>query len=187
MYPPLTPRLMNAMNTAATAHRDHTRKGSGIPYVSHLFAVMYLVASETDDEDLLIAALLHDALEDVPENYSEEQMRADFGDRVAGIVLDLSKDDSLPDWQDRSNAYLDHLENHASEEAVLISCADKLHNLMSILDDHAAQGDALWERFNSGQERQRWWYGEVHRVVEKRRPGLELNRRLGDLVSSFPT
>jgi len=181
----LTPRLIRAMNTAAVNHRDHVRKGSGIQYIAHLMAVHHLVAQYTDDEDVQIAALFHDTLEDVPERYSEQDMRREYGDRVTDLVLHLSKRE-LPGWRARADAYLHHLEHDAPDEAVLISAADKLHNLMSILADHAAQGDALWGRFNSGRAQQEWWYGEVHRVVEKRLPGHPLARRLGELVSSFP-
>ena len=181
----LTPRLMRAIDTAAVSHRDHVRKGSGIPYVAHLYAVMHLVSQATGDEDVLIAALLHDTLEDVPEVYPESRMRAEFGDRVTEIVLGLTKDDSLPGWQSRADAYLDHLEHRAPEESVLIACADKLHNLMSILEDHAALGDRLWERFNSTREQQQWWYAQISRVVEKRMPGLPLNRELAGLAEQF--
>lgn len=125
----LSPRLMQAMNTAAVSHRDHVRKGSGIPYIAHLYAVMHLVSQVTEDEDVLIAALLHDTLEDVPDIYPETRMRAEFGGRVTDIVLGLTKDDSLPDWQARADAYLQHLAQHAPDESVLIACADKLHNL----------------------------------------------------------
>lgn len=168
--PILSPRLMRALDTAAHAHRHHRRKASGVPYISHLFAVMYLLTQVTDDEDVLIAALLHDTIEDVPEEYSESRMRREFGDRVTGIVLDVTKDDTLPDWQARSDAYLDHLSHGAREEAVLLSCADKLHNLKSTLADHEEIGDALWERFNAGKERQQWWYGAILQVVRARLP-----------------
>lgn len=178
-------RLMQALNTAALSHRDQVRKGSGIPYIAHLYAVMHLVSQVTADEDILIAALFHDTLEDVPENYPEARMRAEFGDRVTGIVLGLTKDDTLPDWQARADAYLDHLEHHAPVESVLIACADKLHNLLSILDDHAVLGEKLWGRFNSGKHQQQWWYAQIHRVVEQRLPGLSLNRDLARQVELF--
>lgn len=79
------------MNTAAWAHRHHVRKGGGIPYVSHLYSVMYLLASVTNDEDVLIAGLLHDTLEDVPEEYNSAQLEADFGPRVRELVEELTK------------------------------------------------------------------------------------------------
>lgn len=181
----LSPRLMRALDTAAVNHRDHVRKGSGIPYIAHLSAVMHLVSQVTEDEDVLIAALFHDTLEDVPEVYPEARMRAEFGERVTDIVLGLTKDDSLPDWRARADAYLAHLEQHAPDESVLIACADKLHNLQSILEDHAVQGEGLWERFNSGKQQQQWWYREISRVVEERLPGLPLNRELSRLAEHF--
>lgn len=181
----LSPRLLKAINTASVAHRSHTRKGSGIPYVSHLFGVMYLLSQVTDDEDVLIAGLLHDVLEDVPEHYSREQMQDDFGARVVGIVLGVTKDNSLSEWQQRADAYISHLRDVAPNEAILVSCADKLHNLKSILDDHSRIGDQLWERFNSGKERQQWWYRQIHEVVAQRLPGLPLNEELGKLVQQM--
>ncbi len=178
----LSSRLRLAINTAAVAHRDHVRKGSGVPYVSHLFAVMHLLNSVTDDEDILIAGLLHDTLEDVPENYPAAQMEADFGPRVLALVKDLTKDDSLPDWKVRADAYLRHLEHEAHRDAVLISLADKTHNLMSILDDHEQLGESLWDRFNSGKDQQKWWYAEIHRVAATRLSRNILVDELGALV-----
>ncbi|GAB3595251.1 HD domain-containing protein [Corynebacterium faecale] len=178
----LTPRLRRAINTASVAHRDHVRKGSGIPYITHLFSVMYLLRSVTKDEDVLIAGLLHDTLEDVPEHYSAAQMEADFGPRVLGLVRDLTKDDSLPLWRDRADSYLDHLEHRAHEDAVLISLADKTHNLMSTLDDLAVMGESLWDRFNSTKEENQWWYAEIHRVAVTRVGENQLTVQLGELV-----
>lgn len=178
----LSPRLMRAMDTAAHAHRNHRRKGSGVPYISHLFAVMYLAAQVTDDEDVLVACLLHDTLEDVPEEYSEARMRREFGERVTGIILGVTKDDGLADWRERNEAYLFHLAHEAGQESVLVSCADKLHNLKSILADHDVLGEALWDRFNAGKEQQQWWYAAVHEVTSRRLPDLGLNDEFGELV-----
>lgn len=180
----LSPRLRNAINTAATSHRDQVRKGSGIPYVSHLYQVMFLLSQVTDDEDVLIAGLLHDTLEDVPEQYDALEMERDFGARVRGMVEDLTKIED-PSWQVRADAYIQHLEHHASNEAVLISTADKLHNLMSIHDDLEVIGEALWERFNSGKEQQRWWYAEIARVSTTRLGENVLNRQLQELVDKL--
>lgn len=179
-----SPRLIRAINTAAWAHRNHVRKGTDIPYVSHIFGVMHLVSEVTDDEDVLIAALFHDILEDVPEEYSAEAMEADFGPRVVELVGGVTKDSSLPDWQSRANAYLEHL-RAAEDGSVLISAADKLHNLLSILADHEDIGEDLWTRFNSGKERQQWWYRAVSDVASERLPGNplvgELEHRVAEL------
>ena len=179
--PVASPRLIKAINTAAWAHRDHVRKGTDIPYVSHVFGVMHLVSQVTDDEDVLIAALFHDILEDVPEEYSAERMGEEFGDRVVELVGGVTKDSSLSSWQDRSDAYLAHL-READDGSVLISAADKLHNLLSIHADLDALGDELWGRFNSGKERQLWWYRSVADLVQERLPGNPLGEELARQV-----
>lgn len=178
----MTPRLSTAINKATWAHRHQTRKGSGLPYILHPFSVMCIAGEATSDEDILIACLMHDVPEDVPEEYSAEQMRADFGDRVLDIVLGVTKNDTLPDWQARADAYLHHLELEASDESVIVSCADKIHNLMSILADYDKIGDELWTRFNAGKERQIWWYRAILDVVSRRLPELGINQRLAELV-----
>ena len=169
----LSPRLMRAINTAATVHDGHYRKGTNTPYISHLYGVMNIAAEMTDDEDLLIACLLHDAIEDVPEKYGADRILADFGERVLGIVQGVTKVD-LPGWQERSDAYLAHLKSEASADSVLVSLCDKAHNLQSILADHEELGDELWGRFNSGKERQQWWYRSILEVAAERLPGCPL-------------
>ena len=90
----------------------------------------------------------------------------------------------MPDWQSRSDAYLQHLRS-SDDGSVLISAADKLHNLLSILADHQAIGEDIWARFNSGKERQQWWYRAVSDVAAERLPGnplvVELQRRVAEL------
>ena len=179
--PVASPRLIQAINTAAWAHRDHVRKGTDIPYVSHVVGVMHLVSQVTDDEDVLVAALFHDILEDVPEEYSPQRMAEEFGDRVVELVRGVTKDSSLSSWQDRSDAYLAHL-READDGSVLISAADKLHNLLSIHADLDQLGDELWGRFNSGKERQLWWYRSVADLVQERLPGNPLGEELARQV-----
>ena len=179
--PVVSPRLIQAINTAAWAHRDHVRKGTDIPYVSHVVGVMHLVSQVTDDEDVLVAALFHDILEDVPEEYSPQRMAEEFGDRVVELVRGVTKDSTLSSWQDRSDAYLAHL-READDGSVLISAADKLHNLLSIHADLDELGDELWGRFNSGKERQLWWYRSVADLVQERLPGNPLGEELARQV-----
>lgn len=175
---------MRAINTAATAHDGHYRKATHIPYVSHLFGVMTLAKTVTDDEDVLIACLLHDAIEDVPEKYGATQIEADFGPRVLEIVQGVTKIEA-DSWQERADAYLKHLEFEASEESVLVSLCDKMHNLMSILADHEAIGEELWTRFNSGKERQQWWYRSILEVASRRLPDTPLLAKYVSLVQQL--
>lgn len=106
-------RLMRGIATASRARDGHYRKGSGVPYISHPMSVMLIAASMTNDEDVLLAALFHDILEDVPKNYSREQMENEFGPHVVEIVEGVTKDSSLPSWQERADAYLEQLSRGA--------------------------------------------------------------------------
>ena len=185
-----TQRLDKAIRVAAWAHEqaNQHRKGSGIPYIIHPFGTMLIASSVTNDEDVLIACLLHDVLEDVDETiYSEQKMNDNFGERVVSIVEGVTKDTSIKSWQGRADAYLYHLENEASDESVIVSCADKIHNLMSILADYRILGDKLWSRFNAGKEKQLWWYQEILRVTSKRAPSMNLNKDLAKLVEELRT
>ena len=181
-----THRLDKAIRIAAWAHEQQLqhRKGTDIPYIIHPFGVMLIASNATDDEDVLIACLLHDVLEDVDTSiYDEQTMRADFGDRMVAIVKDVTKDDSVRDWHERSKAYLDHLENKASNEAVIVSASDKIHNLVSILVDYGIEGDNLWNRFSTKSSTdQLWWYESILAVITKRGISAELISQLAGQV-----
>ena len=167
-----TERLDKALRVAAWAHeqqRQH-RKGGDIPYIIHPIGTMLIASNATSDEDVLIACLMHDILEDVDSKfYDEAAMRKDFGDRVASIVKDVTHDDTFTDWHERSRAYLDHLENQASDEAVIVSASDKIHNLQSTLIDYQTYGDDIWKRFRTKNAvDQFWWYESILDVIRKR-------------------
>lgn len=174
-------RLMRGIAIASRAHDGHYRKGSGVPYISHPMSVMLIAASVTNDEDVLLAALFHDILEDVPENYSRAEMEDEFGPRVVEIVEGVTKDSSLPSWQERADAYLEQL-SHGSEESVIVAAADKFHNLSQTLEDLDRDGHALWERFRSTPSQQLWWYTSVRNVIAERLPDLPLLADLGVLI-----
>ena len=146
----LTPRINNAIKLAAHLHRNQTRKDANkTPYISHLVSVALIVATVTDDEDSIIAGLMHDSLEDVP-GYTYDQLVKDCGVRVADIVthvtepLDANKqdDEQLP-WLERKEAYLSNLRS-GGMEAAIVSCADKIHNTES-----SRKRDSIVERCHS--------------------------------------
>lgn len=184
-----TERLDRAIKKAAWAHEQAVqhRKGTDIPYIIHPFAVMLVASNVTDDEDILIACLMHDVLEDVSSDiYSQQQMQHDFGDRVVTIVKGVTKDESQPDWRSVSNAYLDHLRNHASNESVIVAASDKIHNLLSVLSDHKSIGDELWQRFTTKSATdQLWWYQSVLDVITMRSAPQPLIDRLSEQVRSL--
>ena len=130
------------------------RKGTGIPYIAHVLGVAAIAMEYGADEDEAIGALLHDAAEDGGGEATLAEIRARFGDAVGDIVLGCSDslvedpEDKLP-WRDRKENYLAHLEN-ASQSVCLVSAADKLHNVRSIIRDYHEHGDDDLARASRG-------------------------------------
>lgn len=158
-------RLDRALAFAAAEFRHRVRKGSGIPYLTHLLGVMVIVAEHGGDEDQMIAALLHDYLEDI-EGSSVEVLEQQFGERVAGFVVALS-DTTVrpkPPWEERKRRYIEHL-GAELPDLKLVSAADKLHNARSLLREHATVGDSIWDRFNATCDQTLWYYREVVRAL----------------------
>ncbi len=155
----LTSRFEEALSYACNAHAGHMRKGTSIPYVSHLLGVTGLALEHGADEDTAIAALLHDAVEDAGGQDREDDIRTRFGDRVAKIVRDCTDTDVTPKppWRERKEDYIKHLAQ-ASPETLLVSCCDKLHNARSIVADLRELGDDLWPRFKGGKDGTLWYY-----------------------------
>ncbi len=164
----LSERFEQAFVVAFRLHAEQERKGSGVPYITHLMATAALTLQYGGDEDQAIAALLHDAVEDQGGKETLDEIRARFGDRVALIVAGCSDSFTIPKpaWRERKEAYLRHLVD-APEEILLVSCADKLHNALSILADYRKIGEALWERFTGGKEGTLWYYRSLVQVFNE--------------------
>ena len=158
----MTSRFEQALVFAAQLHKDQRRKGSGVPYISHLLAVTALVIEHGGDEDEAIAALLHDAIEDQGGSKAREEIRRRFGDRVTGIVDACTDSQTIPKppWKERKRAYIAHLAE-ASAPARLVSAADKLHNARSILNDYRSLGEEVWQRFQGRKAGTLWYYRSV--------------------------
>ena len=159
---PYTERFEDALAYAACLHRDQTRKGTGVPYVTHLLAVAAIVGENGGTEDEVIAALLHDAPEDAGGEARLSEIRDRYGDGVADIVAGCTDtyEDPKPPWRARKEAYIGHLAG-APEPVRLVSAADKLHNARSVLADYRAVGEGLWGRFNGGRDGTLWYYRAV--------------------------
>ncbi len=156
---PYGEKFEDALVYAARLHRDQTRKGSGIPYITHLLAVAAIVGENGGTEKEAIAALLHDAPEDMGGRERLEDIRRRFGDEVAEIVAGCTDtyEDPKPAWRPRKEAYITHVTT-APPSVRLVSAADKLHNARSILADLRSSGEELWDRFTGGKEGTLWYY-----------------------------
>ena len=163
---PLTERFDKALLFAAQLHREQRRKGSGVPYVAHLLSVAGLVIEHSGDEDEAIAALLHDAVEDQGGPFAREEIRRRFGDRVTAIVDGCTDADTSPKppWRQRKEKYVERLAT-ASPSVRLISAADKLHNVRSVLQDYRKLGEGVWRRFQGGRDGTLWYYRAVTKVL----------------------
>ena len=185
MVPMLSPRFDDALVYASQLHRDQVRKGTHIPYVSHLLAVAAIVLEHGGREDEAIAALLHDAVEDQGGSETREAIRERFGEDVAAIVDGCSDTDTLPKppWDERKKAYVAHVVI-ASPSVRLVSAADKLHNARAILADYRQLGEPLWDRFNGGRDGTLWYYralADAFRSVESNALSEELDRTVVEL------
>ena len=170
----LSQRFHDAARLATELHAGQTRKGTQIPYVSHLLAVTALVIEYGGNEDQAIAALLHDAVEDQGGLRTLSEIRERFGDPVADVVDALSDaygdaDTVKPPWRERKEAYLAALPTHPPS-ALLVSAADKLHNATTILRDLRSQGNTIWDRFNGGRDGTLWYYRALVSAFEELGP-----------------
>ena len=157
--PRLGPRLQRAFRYAAKWHAGQARKSTAVPYLSHLMAVASLVLEAGGDEDMAIAALLHDVVEDCGGMPRLREIRRQFGPRVARMVEGCTDTfvEPKPEWIERKRGYLEEVK-HADDETRLVSASDKLHNVRTILADFRNHGDAIWIRFNGKKEGTLWYY-----------------------------
>ena len=165
-------RFEDALVYASEAHRRQARKGTEIPYVSHLLGVTALVLEDGGDEDEAIAALLHDVCEDQGGLGRLEDVRRRFGERVAGIVAACtdSFEDPMPPWKERKDAYIARVREEHDDSALRVSVADKLNNTRTLLravkfaDDPAS----VWGRSEQGRDCVLWYYRTLERAFRSR-------------------
>lgn len=173
---PLDTELLDrAIVFAVRAHAGIERRGKGFPYIVHPMEAVEIVATITPDQELLAAAVLHDTVEDT--DVTIEQIRAEFGDRVAALVASESEDKDCgvskeESWHARKQAAIDRLAS-ASLDSKIVALGDKLSNMRAIARDYAVQGDKLWNLFNTKDPKEHEWHYR------------ELANALSDLKDTF--
>jgi (p)ppGpp synthase/HD superfamily hydrolase len=178
----LSQRFEDALVYAARLHAKQIRKGTTIPYVSHLLSVAGIVLEHGGNEVEAIAALLHDAIEDQGGADTREEIRRRFGDAVVLIVDGCTDAEAIPKppWKERKEQYIARL-SHASPSILLVSAADKLHNARAILGDYRALGENLWDRFNGGKEGTLWYYKSLVDAFKQAAAGTALGPLIEEL------
>ena len=184
-----TSLLDRAIIFAVRAHAGTERRGKGFPYIVHPMEAVEIVATMTKDQELLAAAVLHDTVEDT--DTTVEQIREEFGDRIASLVA--SESDTIPEgvseedsWHARKQAAIDRLAR-ASHDAKIVALGDKLSNMRAIARDYAQQGDALWNLFHAKDPKDHEWHyrGLADALSELR--GTFAYREFDDLINQvFP-
>lgn len=159
-----------ALQTAWQAHSHQKRKGTEIPYVIHPIEVAIILIENGADEDLITAGLLHDTLEDT--NITKEYIEKNFGRHVLDLVISasepskleantkLSLEEEIDSWKARKTHTIKYIAN-APLEIKLLTCADKLSNIRSMVRDFKLIGNDLWKKFNAGAGDQKWYYEEL--------------------------
>ncbi len=158
---PLNTELLDrAIIFAVQAHAGTERRGKGFPYIVHPMEAMEIVATITPDQELLAAAALHDTVEDT--DVTVEEIRAQFGDRIASLVA--AESDEMPEgvseedsWHARKKAAIDRLAA-ASHDAKIVALGDKLSNMRAIARDYAVKGDELWKIFHASDPKDHEWH-----------------------------
>ncbi len=190
-----TDRISAAFALAALVHEKQTRKSTDIPYISHPMAVAAQVAVWGGSEDQFIAALLHDVVEDGGAQYMPV-IEEHFGKHVLDLVMACS--DAAPQrgqpkgaWIERKEKYIANLRS-AADEVLLISAADKWHNLASILADAKQLGEMVFDRFirqdferTDKKKMVLWYYKEIISVYRERKVAAapELDSLLDEIVT----
>jgi (p)ppGpp synthase/HD superfamily hydrolase len=155
----VSPKFEDALIYATQAHRNQTRKKTGVPYIAHILGVTAIALEYGANETEAIAALFHDTVEDCGGAERLLDIRKRFGDDVAKIVDGCTDTDQVPKppWLERKRSYLAHLKDSDSS-TLLVSASDKLHNTRAILADLRRHGPVVFERFSGKKEGTLWYY-----------------------------
>lgn len=190
----LSTRFDHALSYASMIHRIQVRKGSGVPYISHLLGVASITLEFGGNEDQAIAALLHDAAEDQGGEARLHDIRITFGEDVEKIVRDCSDSmggkkpsdagDRKIEWRLRKEAYLTTLPDKA-DSSLLVSLADKTHNAEAIVTDVHRSGPDVWERFTGEKNGSIWYYQELLKFFSARMPvhASRLDRAVSEMMT----
>lgn len=163
-------RIEQAIRAAAILHKDQLRKGSvPLPYITHLIATTLILRDYTDDEDTIVAALLHDTIEDT--DYTAEELREDFGENVHRIVTALSEPQSSSQqeisWLEQKKAYATQLKK-APAESLMIAAADKCHNMRAIVEEYLDDHSRFVADFGGKLEQRIQMYQDIANVLNNR-------------------
>lgn len=162
-------RVEQAIRAASVLHKGQVRRGqTPFPYVTHLYAVAFLVADYTDDEDVIVGALLHDTLEDT--DYTPEELQNDFGGTVMELVLGVTEpvapNGEKVNWKDNKKRYLKQL-SKAPKGSLMIAAADKIHNMRCVVEEYYDNHSQFLADFGGSLEERLFMYQEISNILNR--------------------
>lgn len=178
-------KFEKAIVFAANAHQGQKRKGDGSPYITHPITVAITLLDNGCDEDTVKAAILHDTVEDTRVTLND--IESTFGKNVKRLVEGVSEPDKSLSWKERKEHTIKHISTALFDERLII-CADKLHNISSMIEQYQLKGESLWGIFNGDKEEQIWYYSQVVRSLKSHNDTIDNNSlftKLEDKVNEF--
>lgn len=169
--------IHQAIHFATKAHEGQVRKVTGTPFIFHPLAVGCLLNDAGEDADTIIAGILHDTVEDT--DVTLDDIRERFGEHIANLVAGVTENKTLS-WERRKEATIDELQT-AAEKVCIVTCADKIHNLQVSMDGIKEEGEDFFVHFKRGYHDQKWYYGKVKDVLERRIPNHPLFKMYKDV------
>lgn len=174
--------IFKAIEFAVKAHEGQYRKGTKIPYIIHPIGVAKILIENGCSEETIVAGILHDTVEDT--HISLEDIKRQFGEKVERLVEGASEPDKSDAWENRKQSTIDKIKD-ATEELLMIECADKLDNIRAICNDYEKYGDTMWQKFSRPKEKQKWYYESLANVFLSRSndgPGVLLFKEFASEV-----
>ena len=176
-------KVEEAIHFMVKANKGQKRRNENIDKSFHPMVIYSMLREFTTMEDVLIAALLHDAINDT--EYGYEELEEKFGSLVADMVSELSEDMSIAKWFERKKYYIKRLKANYDVNVINIMLADKLHNLISNYDNFLKYGDKLWKNTGGTKDENRYMYREIYNIGKKAKANNKLLRRYNELLVKY--
>lgn len=173
-------KIEEAIHFMVKANKGQKRKNENIDKSFHSMTIYSMLREFTDDEDILISALLHDVINDT--EYGYEDIEEKFGTLVADMVSDLSEDMAITKWLDRKKDYIKRMKSVNNINIINIMLADKLHNLLSNYDNFTKNGNKIWKNTGGSAEENRYIYREIYYIARNKGAYRKLVARYREIL-----
>ena len=173
--------IYKAINFACQKHKNQVRKSNGIPFVSHLMEITYILTKYNCSENVIAAGILHDVLEDTPT--TEQELLENFGPEITELVNSNSEDKSKS-WKERKQHTINQIA-YLSPEKMQLLCADKISNVTSLIDEVTQQGEKVWQVFNASKQDSLWYYTTIYETLKLHMQPNDMLNYYGEVINQL--